>query len=141
MRNCFCFFWRTLIYRLKSVLKIWENNPCISLLLTFFFFFFFCCAVLCLVTQSCLTLCDPMESSPPDSYLHGILQARILEWVGMPFSRGSSQSGTESRAPILQMDSLPSEPPGKPIDFFYQGVYSFGGVWGREWAERKKEAL
>lgn len=35
------FFWRTLIYRLKSVLKIWENNPCISLLLTFFFF---CCA-------------------------------------------------------------------------------------------------
>ena len=61
------FFWRTLIYRLKSVLKIWENNPCISLLLPFFS----CFAMLCLATWSCLTLCNPMESSPQDSYLHG----------------------------------------------------------------------
>ena len=34
--------------------------------------------------QSCLTLCDPMECSPPGSSVHGILQARILEWVAMP---------------------------------------------------------
>ena len=34
--------------------------------------------------QSCLTLCDPMKRSPPGSYAHGILQARILEWVGCP---------------------------------------------------------
>ena len=34
--------------------------------------------------QSCLTLCDPMDCSPPGSYVHGILQARILEWVAMP---------------------------------------------------------
>ena len=40
--------------------------------------------------QSCPTLCDPMDCSPPDSSVHGILQARILEWVAMPFSRGSS---------------------------------------------------
>ena len=40
--------------------------------------------------QSCLTLCDPMDCSPPGSSIHGILQARILEWVAMPFSRGSS---------------------------------------------------
>ena len=40
--------------------------------------------------QSCLTLCDPMDCSPPGSSVHGILQARILEWVAMPFSRGSS---------------------------------------------------
>ena len=41
--------------------------------------------------QSCLTLCDPMDGSPPGSSVHGILQARILEWVAMPSSRGSSQ--------------------------------------------------
>ena len=41
--------------------------------------------------QSCLTLCDPMDCSPPGSSVHGILQARILEWVAIPFSRKSSQ--------------------------------------------------
>ena len=41
--------------------------------------------------QLCLTLCDPMDCSPPGSSVHGILQARILEWVAMPSSRGSSQ--------------------------------------------------
>ena len=41
--------------------------------------------------QSCLTLCDPMDCSPPGSSVHGILQTRILEWVAMPSSRGSSQ--------------------------------------------------
>ena len=45
-----------------------------------------------LVTQSCLTLCDSRDGSPPDSSVHGILQARILEWVAIPFSRGSSQA-------------------------------------------------
>ena len=44
-----------------------------------------------LVTQSCLTLCDPMDCSPPGFCVHGILQARILEWIAMPCSRGSSQ--------------------------------------------------
>ena len=42
--------------------------------------------------QLCLTLCDPMGCSPPGSSVHGILQARILEYVSMPSSRGSSQS-------------------------------------------------
>ena len=42
-----------------------------------------------LVAQSCLTLFDPMDCSPPYSSVHGILQARILEWVAIPFSRGS----------------------------------------------------
>ena len=53
--------------------------------------YFDCCAVLCLVSQSCLTLRDPMDCSPPGSSVHGILQGRILEWVAIPFSRGSSQ--------------------------------------------------
>ena len=42
------------------------------------------------VTQSCLTLCDPMDCSPPGSSVHGILQARILEWVALFFFKGSS---------------------------------------------------
>ena len=41
--------------------------------------------------QSCPTLCDPMNCSPPGSSVHGILQAKTLEWVAIPFSRGSSQ--------------------------------------------------
>ena len=49
------------------------------------------CAVLGLVTQSCPTLSDPVDCSPPGSSVHGILQARVLEWVAMPSSRGSSQ--------------------------------------------------
>ena len=48
------------------------------------------CAV-CLVTQLFLTLCNLMDCSPPGSSVHGIFQARILEWVAIPFSRGSSR--------------------------------------------------
>ena len=48
--------------------------------------------------QLCPTLCDPMDYSPPGSSVHGILQARLLEWVAMPSSRRSSQPGTEPRA-------------------------------------------
>ena len=40
--------------------------------------------------QTCPTLCDPVDCSPPGSSIHGILQARILQWVAIPFSRGSS---------------------------------------------------
>ena len=43
------------------------------------------------VAQSCPTLCDPVDCSPPGSSIHGILQARILEWVAISFSRESSQ--------------------------------------------------
>ena len=49
-----------------------------------------CVCVCVLVAQLCPTLCDPMDCSPPDSSVHGILQARILEWVASSFSRGSS---------------------------------------------------
>ena len=48
----------------------------------------YCCC--CLVTKSCLTLFNSMDCSPPDSSLHGILQARVLKWVAIPFSGGSS---------------------------------------------------
>ena len=49
------------------------------------------CVVLGLVTQSSPTLSESMDCSPPGSSVHGILQARILEWVAMLSSRGSSQ--------------------------------------------------
>ena len=51
-----------------------------------------------------------------DYTVHGILQVKILEWVAFPFSRGSSQPGIEPRSPALQVDSLPSEPPGESIE-------------------------
>ena len=54
-----------------------------------------------LVAQLCLTLGDPMDCSLPDSSVHRILQARILEWVAMPFSRRSSQSRDRTRVSKL----------------------------------------
>ena len=68
-----------------------------------------------LVAQSCLTLCDPMNSSPPGSSVHGILQERILEWVAIPFSRGSSQPRDQTWVSCIILRFLLSEPPGKPI--------------------------
>ena len=61
------------------------------------------------VAQSCPTLCDPTDYT-----VHGILQARILEWVAFSFSSRSSQPKIEPRSPALQVDSLPAEPQGKP---------------------------
>ena len=63
--------------------------------------------------QSCLTLCDPMDCSPPGSSVHGILQARALEWVAMPSSSGSPDPGVEPASltsPALT-GSLPLVPP------------------------------
>ena len=71
----------------------------------------------CLVTQSCLTLCHPMDCSPPGSSVHGILQARILEWVAIPFSRGSSRLRDQTHIFCLlhwQASSLPLSYLGSP---------------------------
>ena len=76
-----------------------------------------------LVAQLCLTLCNTRDWSPPGSSVHGILQARILEWVAMLCSRGSSQPGIDPRFPALQEDSLPSEPPRKP--YIYMAIYIY----------------
>ena len=59
--------------------------------LTFLAVFQFTDFLLSEVARSCPTLCDPMDCSPPGSSIHGILRARILEWVAISFSRGSSQ--------------------------------------------------
>ena len=61
------------------------------------------------VAQSCLTLCGPMVYT-----VHGILQARILEWVAFPFSRGSSQPRDGTQVSHIAGGFLPAEPQGKP---------------------------
>ena len=90
------------------------------------------------VTQSCLTLCNPMDCSLPGSSVHDILQARVLEWVAVPFSRRSSQPRDQTqvfriagrfftvwatreaqeywcgRSGFQQANSLPFEMPEKP---------------------------
>ena len=58
-------------------------------------------AVLCLAAQSCLTLCDTVDYSLPGSSVHRILQARILEWVVMPSSRGSSQPRDRTQVSLI----------------------------------------
>ena len=59
--------------------------------------------------KTCPTLCDPMDCSPSGSSVHGILQVRILEWVVLPSSRGSSWTRDWPAFPTLQAESLPTE--------------------------------
>ena len=61
------------------------------------------------VTQLYPSLCDPKDYT-----VHGILQARILEWIAVAFSRGSSQPKDQTQVSCIAGGSLPSEPPGKP---------------------------
>ena len=61
------------------------------------------------VVQSCPTLCDLTDCSPPGSSVHGVLQARILEWVVIPSPEDLPDPGTETGSPALQADSLPFE--------------------------------
>ena len=87
------------------------------------------------VTQSCPTVRDPM-----DYIVHGIFQARILEWVAFPFSRDlpnppfPSQGdlpnpGIKPKSPALQVDSLLSEPPGKPAKASHLHFSLAGESW------------
>ena len=65
------------------------------------------CTRACVLSlQSCLTLCDPMNCSPPGSSVHGILQARILEWVAFPSPGDLPHTGIEPVSPALQAYSL-----------------------------------
>ena len=75
--------------------------------------------VICVHVQSCLTLCNPMDCSPPTSSVHGVLQARTLEWVAMSFTMGSSlprdlPTAASPVSPALQAGSLPLSYLGSP---------------------------
>ena len=73
------------------------------------------CCYCCLVAKSCLTLCDPMDCSPPGPSDHGIFQARILEWVAISFSRGSSQPRNQTCVSCIGSKFFTAEPPGKHV--------------------------
>ena len=70
-----------------------------------------------LITKGCLTLWHPIDCSPPGSSVHGTLQARILEWVAMPSSRGSSQTRDRTCIPWAAVRVFTAEPPGKPFNY------------------------
>ena len=82
--------------------------------------------VVCLVAQLCPTLCNPLDCSPLDSSVHGIFQARILEWVAISSSRNRPDLGIQPMSPALQADSLPAEPLGKPIVLVVLPIQSWG---------------
>ena len=69
-----------------------------------------------LVTQACPTLFDPVDCSLPGSSVHGILQARILEWIAFPSPEDLPAPGIEPGSPALQADSLPSELRDYPVE-------------------------
>ena len=69
----------------------------------------------CLVAKSCMTLCNPMNDSPPGSSVHGISQARILQWVAISPFRGSSQPKDWTRVSCTAGRFFASEPPGQSL--------------------------
>ena len=83
----------------------------------------------CLVSQSCPTLCDPMDCAHQAPLSIGIVQARILEWIAISFSKDLPNPGTEPRFLTLQADSLLSEPPGKPKNTEVGSLFLLRGIF------------
>ena len=87
------------------------------------------CVCVCVCTQSCPTLCNLMHCSLPDSSVHGIVQARILEWVAISSSRGSSWPwdrtcisciGRQIRYPLCHLESRTYSGKQNKTKFWYQ---------------------
>ena len=83
---CMCMYKCT--YNFINKAQVYNLN--IRITSQVFFFFFFNLPLLCLAAQLCPTLCGPTDYSSPGFSVHGVFQARILEWVAITFSRGSS---------------------------------------------------
>ena len=77
------------------------------------------------------SFCDPTDCSPPGSSVHEILQARILEWVAIPFSRGSSQPRDQTQVSHIAGNSLPAESQGKPKNTVVTSL-SFSSGYSRQ---------
>ena len=75
------------------------------------------------VAQSCPTLHDPMDCSPPGSSVHGIFQARVLEWVAIAFSGDLPILGIKSMSLAMQGGFLMTGPPGKPLNTLLTGGF------------------
>ena len=86
--------------------KIITLSPCKCLLLHIL--------CVCVRSLSCSTLLQHMDCSPPGSSVHGIFQARILEWVDISISRGSSRHRDQTHISFLAGGFFNTEPPGKP---------------------------
>jgi len=79
--------------------------------------------------QSCPTLCDPIDCGLQGSYIHGVIQARIVEWVPVPSSRGSSQPRDGATISCIAGGFFTAEPLGKPhgkgsffaLNYFLEG--------------------
>ena len=69
---------------------------------------------LCAVTQSCLTLCNPVDCSPPGTSVYGISQARMMEWVAIPSPGDLTEPGIKPVSPALHADST-TDPLRKPF--------------------------
>ena len=96
--------WRESL-KMVDYLNLWFN---LSSNLNAFFFLVCVCVCVCAHGQSCLclTLYDPMDYNPPGSSVHGIFQPRILEWVAISFSRGSSWPRDRTRVSCIGMQIL-----------------------------------
>ena len=100
------------------------------------------CMLSCLLLQSCLTLCDPMDCSLLGFSVQGILQARILEWVAISSSGGSSDPGIEPLSLNLlhwQAGSLELVPPGKPCSAW--GCKELGTTEWMNWTECRSKVV
>ena len=90
------------------------------------------CSFMCLVDQSCPTLCDPMDCSLPASSVHGNSSGKNTGEVCHALLQGIfSTQEIEPRSPTLQVDSLPSEPSGKPHICEHKLELSFPTWWGK----------
>ena len=100
--NCFSFFFYTVLReRILEVETASREEEALLIATTHFDVWVkFCCSC-CLVAKSCMTLCDPMDYSLPDSSVHGISQAGTLEWVAVSFPRGSSWPRDQTRVSCI----------------------------------------
>ena len=92
----------------------------------------------------CLTLCDPMDYSPPGSSVHGILQARILEWLAMPSSRGSSRPRDRTHVSCISWTAdefFTVEPPKKPHNFSQIQLLSRVWLFVTPWTAARQASL
>ena len=101
-----------LMHRFWSMVNVYcFKSPCCMMV----------CVFVCMLSlQLCSTLCDPVDCSPLGSSVHGISQARILEWVAMPSSRGSSQPRDWTQVSCIAGRFFTTEVPGEAL---YDGLY------------------
>ena len=105
-----------------------------------------CVCVCVLVSQSCLTLCDPMDYSPPGFPVHGIFQARILEGVAISSSRGSSRSSDQTQVSCIavkqcQLPTDTSHLPLQGLNHVLLQLLTFNTPWKESRVESRNEAF